>query len=253
MVAIPKDASTIVLMRDINSSGAGPELLMLRRHTKSSFLPGAYVFPGGTVEVADCVNQVEEICHGLTFRQARNIIYDASSPEKALGFFVAAIREAFEEAGVLLAYRECPDLIAISEEQKARFAGYRRQVREDPFSFLAIVQKEGLRLATDRLFYFAHWITPEIMPIRFDTRFFVAAAPPNQEALYDALETTDSKWITPQEVVEEHKKGRLNVAFPTLCNIRALAEFSSVEEVIASTQGKEVPAIQPLKTMMKFG
>ena len=253
MLAVPKDAATLILMRDAARSGDRLEILMLRRHSNSAFLPGAYVFPGGRVEAADYAREVEGVCQGLTSRQAQSIIDGASPPEKALGFFVSAIREAFEEAGILLAYKESPDLIAINGEEKARFSQYRRQVQEDPSSFAALVRSEGARLATDRLFYFAHWITPEIVRIRFDTRFFVAAAPPNQEALYDALETTDSLWITPQEVLEKRRKGELNVPFPTFCNVRGLAEFSSVEEVIASTVGKEVPTIQPLLDMLSLG
>jgi 8-oxo-dGTP pyrophosphatase MutT (NUDIX family) len=252
-VAVPKDAATLILMRDAARSGARLEILMLRRHSNSAFLPGAYVFPGGRVEVADCARDTEGLCHGLTPQQAQIIIDGASPPERALGFFVTAIREAFEEAGILLAYKESSDLIAINEEDKTRFSQYRKQVQKDPSSFAAMVRSEGVRLAADRLFYFAHWITPEIVPIRFDTRFFVAAAPPDQEALYDALETTDSLWITPQEVLEKRRKGELDVPFPTFCNVRGLAEFSSVDEVIASTVGKEVPCIQPLLDMLSLG
>lgn len=253
MVALPKDAATLVLMRNTDRAEAGLEILMVRRHSNSKFLPGAYVFPGGTVEAADYAPGVEGVCQGLTFRQAQDIIADVSPPEKALGLFVTAIREAFEEAGILLAYRESSDLIAITEEQKARFAEYRGQVQQDASSFAAIVRKQGFRLATDKLFYFAHWITPHIVPHRFDTRFFVATAPPGQEALYDALETTDSKWISPREIMEKQRMGELKVPFPTLSNLTALAEFSSAEEVIASTLGKEIPTIQPLRDLMSSG
>jgi 8-oxo-dGTP pyrophosphatase MutT (NUDIX family) len=253
VVAVPRDAATLILMRDAARSGARLEILMLRRHSNSAFLPGAYVFPGGRVETADYAREVEGVCQGLTSGQAQSIIDGASPPEKALGFFVSAMREAFEEAGILLAYRESPDLIAINEEDKTRFSQYRKQVQKDPSSFAAMVRSEGARLAVDRLFYFAHWITPEIVPIRFDTRFFVAEAPPDQEALYDTLETTDSLWITPQEVLEKRRKGELDVPFPTFCNVRTLAEFSGVEEVIASTVSKEVPCIQPLLDMLSLG
>jgi 8-oxo-dGTP pyrophosphatase MutT (NUDIX family) len=253
VVAVPRDAATLILMRDAARSGDRLEILMLRRHSNSAFLPGAYVFPGGRVETADYAREAEGVCQGLTSGQAQSIIDGASPPEKALGFFVSAIREAFEEAGILLAYRESPDLMAINEEEKTRLSQYRKQVQKDPSSFTAMVRNEGVRLAADKLFYFAHWITPEIVPIRFDTRFFVAAAPPNQEALYDTLETTDSLWITPQEVLEKRRKGELDVPFPTFCNVRTIAEFSSVEEVIASTVGKEVPCIQPLLDMLSLG
>ncbi|MBM4463891.1 MAG: NUDIX hydrolase [Chloroflexi bacterium] len=252
-VAVPRDAATLILMRNGGWAGHRLEILMLRRHSKSAFLPGAYVFPGGRVEVADCGRDAEGLCHGITPQQAQIIIDGATPPERALGFFVTAIREAFEEAGILLAYRESPDLMAINEDEKTRFSQYRQQVQKDPSSFAAMVRSEGVTLAADRLFYFAHWITPEIVPIRFDTRFFVAAAPPGQEALFDALETTDSLWITPQEVLEKRRKDELDVPFPTFCNVKTLAEFSSVDEVISSTVGKEVPCIQPLLDMLSLG
>jgi len=160
-------------------------------------MPGAYVFPGGRIEAADYSRKAERICHELSFKQAQDIIAGTSPPEKALAFFVAAIRETFEEAGILLAYREIPDFVAFDEDEKMRFTKYREEVRKDPFSFATIIAREGLKLATEKLFYFAHWITPEISPIRFDTRFFVAAAPSKQEALEDELETTAHMWITP--------------------------------------------------------
>jgi len=208
-------------------------------------MPGAYVFPGGRLEAADYTRKAERICHELSFKQAQDIIAGSTSPpEKALAFFVAAIRETFEEAGILLAYRKVPDFIAFNEDEKMRFTKYRREVRKDPYSFATIIEREGLKLATERLFYFAHWITPEISPIRFDARFFVAVTPSKQEVVEDEFETTAHMWITPQEVLKEQEMG-LRVPFATLSNIAALAQFTSVDEVIASTRNKEIPTIQP--------
>jgi len=107
---------------------------------------------------------------------------------------------------------------------------------------IPIIEQEGLKLATDSLCYFAHWITPEASPIRFDARFFVASAPPDQEACSDGLETTVAKWISPQELLEEHRKGALFLPVPTLSSVSTLARFSSVDEVIASTRGKAIHA-----------
>jgi 8-oxo-dGTP pyrophosphatase MutT (NUDIX family) len=205
-------------------------------------MPGAYVFPGGTVEVADYTRQAERICHGLSFEQAQEIIAGTSLPEKALGFYVAAIRETFEEAGILLGYRETTNVIAFSEDEKARFARYRRQVRKDPFSFATIIEREGLKLATGNLFYFAHWITPEFSPIRFDARFFVSVAPSEQEALCDAVETTAHVWISPQKALKKQGPD-FWLAPPTLSSITVLAQFSSVDEVIASAKDKDIPTV----------
>lgn len=239
MPAIPRDAATLILMRDVDRARTGIEILLVRRHSKSAFMPSAYVFPGGRVETADYTPQAEEICHGLSFEQARDTIPDSSPPEKALGFFVAAIRETFEEAGILLAYRETPSVIAFRDDEKARFTRYRRQVSKDPFSFATIVEREGLKLATENLFYFAHWITPEVSPIRFDARFFVSLAPSNQEVLCDALETTDHVWISPQKALK--KQGAdFFLAPPTLASISVLAEFSSADEVIVWTKDQDI-------------
>ena len=244
MIAKPRDAATLILMRDASRARTGIEILLVRRHTRSVFMPGAYVFPGGRIEAADYTPKAERICHGLGFKQAQAIIAGTRPPEKALAFFVAAIRETFEEAGILLAYREIPDFIAFDEGEKMRFTKYRKEVKKDPFSFAKIIEGEGLKLATGKLFYFAHWITPEISPIRFDARFFVAAAPSKQEALEDELETTAHMWISPQKVLKEHEMG-LPVPFATLSNITVLAQFTNVDEVIASTRNKEIPTIQP--------
>jgi 8-oxo-dGTP pyrophosphatase MutT (NUDIX family) len=248
MIARPRDAATLILMREADRGKTGFEILLVRRHAKSAFMPGAYVFPGGRIEAADYTCEVERICHGLGFSRAQDVIADAHPPEKALGFFVAAIRETFEEAGILLAYREVPDFVSFNEVEEMRFAEYRKEVKKDPFSFTRIIEREGLKLATERLFYFAHWITPEISPIRFDARFFVAAVPAKQEALEDEFETTAHMWISPQEVLQEHKRG-LPVPFATLSNITVLAQFSSVDEVIASTRNKEIPAVLPTLTI----
>lgn len=248
MAVKPHDAATLILMRDANRARDGFEILMVRRHTRSAFMPGAYVFPGGRIEAADYTRESERICHKLSFKQAQDIIVGTHPPQKALAFFVAAIRETFEEAGILLAYREIPDFVAFDEDEKMRFAEYRKEVRKDPFSFTRIIDREGLKLATEKLFYFARWITPELSPIRFDARFFAAAVPAKQEALEDEFETTAHMWISPKKVLKEQKRG-LPVPFATLSNITVLAEFSSVDEVIASTRNKEIPAILPVITL----
>lgn len=239
MIAIPRDAATLILMRDVVRARTGIEILLVRRHAKSAFMPGAYVFPGGAVETADYTRQAERICHGLSFEQAQEIIADTSPPEKALGFYVAAIRETFEEAGILLAHRGTSNVITFSKDEKVRFTEYRSQVRKDPFSFVTITEREGLKLATESLFYFAHWITPEVSPIRFDARFFVSAAPSKQEVLCDAVETTDHVWISPQKALK--KQGAdFCLPPPTLSSITVLAQFSSVAEVVAWTREKDI-------------
>jgi len=194
MVAKPRDAATLILLRDSDRPSGGIEVLLLQRHARSAFLPGVHVFPGGVVEEADFAPEVEALCQGLDFYQAHRIIKDVSPPERALGFFVAAIREAFEESGILLAHGNGSQR-SIDERQMMRLGGYRAEVHANSSIFVSRLGDEGLKLATDKLFYFAHWITPEVLPIRFDARFFVAAAPSGQEASPDGKETVEARWI----------------------------------------------------------
>jgi len=210
--------------------------LLLQRHARSAFLPGAHVFPGGVVEEADYAPDMAALCHGISFDQAHRIIRDISPLEKSLGFFVAAIREAFEESGILLAHGQS----SIDEGQVMRLGRHRAKVHADPSIFVSRLGDEGLKLATDRLFYFAHWITPEVLPIRFDARFFVAVAPSGQEASPDGKETVEARWISPRDALEEHRKGRLQLAPPTFHSLSELAEFRTVDEAIASTHEKRI-------------
>ena len=218
---------------------------MVQRSSKSDFAPCVYTFPGGAVEPADCTALAEENCLGLTLQQAQSIIRDVTHSDRALGFFVAAIREAFEEVGILLAYRRNHDLMTFDGMEKARFAEYRRQIQERSFFFEKMIRKEELKLATDRLFYFAHWITPEVSPLRFDTRFFIAAAPSDQKPLHDKIEITASRWISPREALEKHKQSEFPLLPPTIFNLISLTKFSSVDEVVASIDGKEILTFIP--------
>ncbi|MBM4444577.1 MAG: hypothetical protein FJ020_04630 [Chloroflexi bacterium] len=213
---------------------------MLRRHAGSAFMPGAYVFPGGVVEESDYSPEMERLCRGLTSARARDIIPDATPPRKALGFFVAAVREAFEEAGILLACTEASSPSSLTHEQKARLASHRLPVHRNPRLFASMLAGEGLKIAADSLSYFAHWITPEASPIRFDARFFVAAAPEDQEASSDDMETTAALWIAPRALLEAHHRGDLYLPVPTLASVTALMEFSSVEQVIASARARAI-------------
>jgi 8-oxo-dGTP pyrophosphatase MutT (NUDIX family) len=234
MPAEPRDAATLILLRDSDQPSGRIEVLLLKRHARSAFLPGVHVFPGGVVEEADSAPEMAALCQGLSFDQAHRIIKDVSPPEKSLGFFVAAIREAFEESGIILAHSQRP----IDERQMMRLGGYRAKVHANPATLVSRLGDEALKLATDKLYYFAHWITPEVLPIRFDARFFVAAASSGQEASPDGKETVQSRWISPRDALEEHQKGSLKLAPPTFHSLSELAGFATAGEAIASTHGK---------------
>ena len=245
MAVQPRLASTVMLLRDASmsaSAGQAIEVFMVRRVVQSEFMPNVYVFPGGSVNADDRV--AEETAGVCTL-----VAPGAADPEKrtALGNGVraAAIRELFEEANVLLAYSQ-GHILAVDEQSVRRFEGYRQSFNERKGSLVQLSLAEHLTLATDRLFYFAHWITPEVMPKRFDTHFFLAAAPEEQVALYDNLETSDGIWIRPAEALARFAAGTFPVAFPTYHQLQSLSAFVSVQDSVADAQTRYVPTYTPL-------
>jgi 8-oxo-dGTP pyrophosphatase MutT (NUDIX family) len=244
MPAVARDAASVILLRG-NSSPGSIEILMVRRHARSDFAGDMHVFPGGAVEETDCEEGMAGLCKGISPEDAMSIIGDVPSPARALGLFVAGIRETFEEAGILLARQVSGELVSYQGKRAARFAAFREAIRDKQFSFYGIIARENLELAVDSLVYFAHWITPELSPIRFDTRFFLAPAPPNQNAFHDNVETTDHLWITPREALERNENGTFAMLPPTIVNLMALARFSTVEEALVSTAGRDIPVVAP--------
>ena len=244
MSVVPRDAASVMLLRDDTSRG-GIEVLMVRRHAHSDFAGDMHVFPGGAVEESDCERDVAELCAGMGPEEAMSIIGDAPSPARALGILVAGIRETFEEAGILLASEASGELVACTGERAARFDALREAVMNNQLSFTEMVAGENLKLAVDRLTYFAHWITPELSPIRFDTHFFLAPAPTGQNAFHDNVETTAHLWITPPEALERNERGEFAMLPPTIVNLMALKRFSRVEDALATVAQEDVPAIRP--------
>jgi 8-oxo-dGTP pyrophosphatase MutT (NUDIX family) len=217
----------------------------VRRHARSDFAPDVYVFAGGMVEESDCEEGMAGLCEGLGPDDAISIITDAPSPALALGLFVAGIRETFEETGILLAREATGEFVSCRGEKAARFAFLREAARDESISFREMVIGEGLKLATDCLKYFAHWITPEASPIRFDTRFFLAPAPPCQEALHDDFEITGHVWTAPAAALAASENGTFPLLPPTAINLMALARFPTAAHALNSSTGEEVAAILP--------
>jgi 8-oxo-dGTP pyrophosphatase MutT (NUDIX family) len=240
MTVQPRLASTVMLLRD--RAEGGIEVFMVRRVVQSEFMPDVFVFPGGSVVPDDRL--LEESPDWRV-----EVAPSGADPEgrTALGngLRAAAIRELFEEGNVLLTYREGL-LLAIGEDAVPRFAEYRKALNERKSTLSAIMQAERLLLATDHLGYFAHWVTPEGMPKRFDTHFFLAAAPPEQEALYDSLETSEGMWFEPADMLARAQRGEVPLAFPTFHQLRDLTAFSSVREALNATVTRYVPSHHPV-------
>ncbi len=241
MAVEPRLASAVMLLRDI-TSGQGIEVFMVRRVIQSDFMPDVYVFPGGSVSKDDrAAELVEGICEPVPL--------SAGDPEGRTrlgsGARAAAIRELFEEAGILLAY-QAKKLLAIPEQEVERYAAYRNAFNERKGSLVEMAHAEHLTLATDLLDYFAHWITPEGMPKRFDTHFFLTTAPKEQQAAHDRLETSEGIWISPTEALARFERKEFPLVFATIYQLRELAVFGSAQEALESTTKQRVPTRIPV-------
>jgi len=207
---------------------------MVQRHPDSLFVPDCYVFPGGCIDEADCSQESASFCRGLDRQKAFHILIDMPSEAMALGSWVAATRETFEETGIMFSSEpRSPHLLA----------ALRIKLLDGESNFAEILKNENLTLSLDRLYYFAHWITPEFLPYRYDVRFFVTVVPEDQEATHDGIELTGHIWITPRRALGEYEQNRFNMVLPTIMTLRELDRFHSIETVIQSVKAKNVPSI----------
>ncbi len=240
-------AATVMLVRDAapQSGVSALEVLMVRRNLRSDFVGGAYVFPGGAVDPLDGGAEAEALCVGRSHAEASALLGVGSG---GLAYWVAVVRETFEEAGLLLARRESgPHLLAGDPDEEARFAAARSEVNAGRLRFLDLCREERLRLNVGDVHYFAHWITPRGAPRRYDTRFFVAAAPPGQIAAHSAGETIAEVWITPDDALARHRAGQIEIIFPTIRCLQAIGRFTSSAALLhaAERASSAVPTIEP--------
>jgi 8-oxo-dGTP pyrophosphatase MutT (NUDIX family) len=219
-------AATILLVRDAPEF----EVLMVKRHHQIDFASGALVFPGGKTHAGD---------HDPAWEQ-RTLAWDALEP---LGrpLRIAAIREAYEETGILLARHA--DGAHFRGDERAGAA--RDEVAHDRRSFLDLVTELDVKLDLDALSIFARWITPAMMPKRFDTWFYVAAAPADQLALCDGWETVDAEWIAPAEALRLAALGERKVIFPTRMNLQLLAEAADALDAVERARARTLVTVEP--------
>jgi 8-oxo-dGTP pyrophosphatase MutT (NUDIX family) len=246
MPAIPKKSATVILLRDTGSGGL--EVFLLKRHEKSSFMAGNFVYPGGRIDPADCSPQIEALCRGISPEEASQIL-GLASPGEASGYWVGGIRELFEEAGILFAYNRDGRLFHPEDSnQKERISRYRASLQKGERTLPEILQPEELLLALDQLHYYAHWITPEARPERFDTRFFVARHPEGQEAEPDQKETTTGIWIAPQKALQENSAKNVILSPPTLKTLEDLSRFASIDQLLKALDQLDKEPILPVLT-----
>lgn len=229
--ADPRLSATILLLRDAPAL----QVLMVKRHYEIDFAAGALVFPGGKAHEEDSDPAWAEFTDG-----------NFSGEEQAAR--VSAIREAFEEAGILLA-REVgargSDAPLIGAEVSDRLQGFRAAVDRREKSFLELIQENNLILALDRLVHFGHWITPTMMPKRFDTHFYLARTPSGQRAINDGHETTDAVWLGPQQALDQEADGTATIIFPTRMNLGKLAETPNVSKALERFSSEAVVTVLP--------
>jgi 8-oxo-dGTP pyrophosphatase MutT (NUDIX family) len=196
------------------------------------------------VEKEDSLPQMERYCRHEDLNRATSQLENTTSAIASLGILVAAIRETFEEAGLLLVYQDGGRIISFGdEEMEQKLLQYRDALNKGEVNFSQILEKEKFTLALDRLLYFSHWITPELSPVRYDARFFVAAVPAGQKALPDGEEVTSHVWITPAQALEKYRNRKFYMVAPTVITLEELSAFKTIQEVIDSTKAKNVKSV----------
>jgi 8-oxo-dGTP pyrophosphatase MutT (NUDIX family) len=222
-------AATILLVRDAPAF----EVLMVKRHHQIDFASGALVFPGGKTHAGD---------HDAAWA-ARTVGWERTAPDQR-PLRIAAIREAYEEAGILLARHADGETFRGDE----RAGPARDEVAHDRRAFIDLVAELDVHLDLDALTVFARWITPVMMPKRFDTWFYVAAAPADQLALCDGWETVEAEWIAPAEALRLAELGERKVIFPTRMNLQLLAEAAGSEDAVVRAGARELVPVEPKVT-----
>lgn len=240
----PRPAATVLVLRD---AADGPQVLMLRRHARSGFAGDAWVFPGGTVDAADRVLPADR-WQGID--PAALAERFAVPPELVLGFHVAAVRETFEEAGILLG-RHADGRAPAVGTPTARRARSALADRADPLGWQAWLAAEDLVCNLGGLTYLSRWVTPLQEPRRYDTAFFLAPAPVGQVAAHDAVETTGQRWTTPRAALAAHRDGVLHLIYPTIRTLEALEAVPTVADALATAAAQ--PAVRSLRPHIEHG
>ena len=239
MPAPIRDASTVLPLRD---SPAGLEVFMVRRSARLGFLGGAHVFPGGAVDPEDRAEAVRRYLQGFEAAAACRTLR-TDDELRVRGHYVAAFRELFEEAGVLLAVSSTGELCGAGEQ--ARLSVDRILLARGRRAFVDVLEGLGLRLSADRLLYFAHWITPASSPKRFDTRFFVAIMPPGQSAQHDRAESADGEWVSPRDGLARYARGEVEMVVPTICALDRLTLHDTAADALRACRELDVVDVVP--------
>lgn len=234
----------MVLLRPASdAAGQSYRIFFVKRHSKSGFFANAHVFPGGKLDTADCAPALAAVVDVDEASAASRLGGDVDG-DVAVGLHVAAVRETFEEAGVLLAACGGGEPLCVDEAGAARLDAWRARIHAGDGSLLELIEAEGLVICAGSLLPWSRWVTPDFETRRFDTRFFVAALPEGQEPLHDDRETTAGEWLSPDEALEACDARRIQLAPPTLRTLVELAALPTLPEVFA--QRRPLAAIRPV-------
>jgi 8-oxo-dGTP pyrophosphatase MutT (NUDIX family) len=237
----PFPSATIVLMRD---GANGLEILLLRRSSRAGFAPGAFVFPGGRLDEGDATADAVRCVDGLTPERAAARLGLPEADPPAIAYYVAAVREAFEETGILVAVRSDGTAPATAADD-ARTEVVRNDLLECRIGIADALARLECRIAGAELEYLAHWITPERSPRRFDTRFFAARVGSDLDPIVDVREMTEARWITPAAALLATREGTLPMILPTVRTLERLATFGHTRQALAALADAPVPTILP--------
>jgi 8-oxo-dGTP pyrophosphatase MutT (NUDIX family) len=240
-VAAPRPSASVILVRD---GPAGLETFMVRRHSRSPVLPSAYVFPGGTLRSDDLDLQVdagdaERLAAALSARSDSPV-----EPAQAVAYYVSALRELLEEAGVFLVRDGDARLLTVDATNSVlqeRLAATRLALQARDLSLATVLADWRCQPAFDLLVPFSHWVTPALLVARFDTRFFIAEMPPGQAALHDTIELSDGIWLPPERLLE----GDYTIVYATTQHLRRLAPFHTVQALLAFAREKRIRRLSP--------
>ncbi len=226
----PKQAATVILLRHGEANGF--EVFLTRRPDGMPFLGGMHCYPGGTVTKGDLSPRLIERSTGLTPRQAQKLLGAHYSPVEAIGFWIAGVREVFEEVGVLLAAEQSGRQLILDANRCLRLTEKHAALLSKSISFVELLESEKLCCDLSSVVYFSYWQTPSQVPMRFETRFFIASLPEGQTPLATSYEVTQSVWLTPDRAVQLFNRGELPMIFPTFAALRTLADFDRLESVL---------------------
>jgi 8-oxo-dGTP pyrophosphatase MutT (NUDIX family) len=230
--ATPRDAATVVVLRE---EDRGFSVFMVKRHAKSAFMGGAYVFPGGKLDAEDSAPEIIAKTSGLSDAEAARALGEPDDVRRAIGLYVAAVRETFEEAGVLLA----------RDVDTSALASARADL-EGGAAFATVVDGLGATLDLTRLTPWTRWVTPVVEPRRYDARFFLARAPRGQLAAHDQRETTDGAWLPPGEALAREERGEIQLPPPTMRSLEMLASFDDIDAALADASSRTPPLVEPV-------